>query len=82
MRKRMLAVAVGTLVSAGAFAAAQNPQVAVTARSGTTSPEQVTLTGGVSILVNDVLVRADRAVMKDREVTLEGNVRMTLPAPK
>ena len=43
---------------------------------------QITLTGDVSLQVNGVLVRADQAVVNQREVTLEGNVRMTLPPPK
>jgi lipopolysaccharide assembly outer membrane protein LptD (OstA) len=40
---------------------------------------QSTLTGNVVLQVNGVTVRADQAVIKDGEVTFEGNVRLTLP---
>ena len=43
---------------------------------------QFTLVGNVVSSLNGVLVRPDRVVVNDREITLEGNVRMTLPAPK
>jgi hypothetical protein len=43
---------------------------------------QRTLTGNVVLEVNGVIVRADQAVIKDGEVTFEGNVRMTLPQSK
>jgi hypothetical protein len=45
-------------------------------------PRQRTLTGNVVLEVNGVIVRADQAVIKDGEVTFEGNVRLTLPQPK
>ena len=80
MRKRMIAGAVGILLSLGAIAVAQAPQFSVQADNIVREAEQTTLTGGVSFMVGDVLVRADKAVMKGREVSLEGNVRMTLPS--
>lgn len=80
MRKRILAGAVGILLSLGAVAVAQAPQFSVQADNIVREAEQTTLTGGVSFMVGDVLVRADKAVRKGREVSLEGNVRMTLPS--
>ena len=80
MRKRILAGAVGMLLSLGSVAVAQAPQISVQADNIVRQAEQTTLTGGVSFMVGDVLVRADKAVMKGREVSLEGNVRMTLPS--
>ena len=87
MRKRMMIVAAGALLCAGALAAAQDvpaivlgsPQQAATVdvdRSGVR-----TITGGISFEINGVLVKADKAVITGREVALEGNVRVTLPAP-
>jgi len=43
---------------------------------------QRTLTGNVVLQVNGVTVHADQAVIKDGEVTFEGNVRLTLPQSK
>lgn len=80
MRKRMLAGAVGILLNLGAVAVAQAPQFSMQADNIAREAEQTTLTGGVSFMVGDLLVRADKAVMKGREVSLEGNVRMTLPS--
>ena len=93
MRKRILIVVAGAIVCAGGFAVAQNPQTEIRLKADTTmvvkadqianqASGQITLTGGVSFQPNGVLVRADRAVVNQREVTLEGNVRMTLPPPK
>jgi hypothetical protein len=83
MKKRRLIVAVVVLMCLGAIVAAQdNPPVPGTAdkvvreQSGRT-----TLTGNVVLTVNGVVARADRAVMQGSEVTLEGNVRLTLPKP-
>ena len=93
MRKRILTVAVGAVLCAGAFAAAQAPPFTVRADkvlrdviwdlgAKTSVPVQSTYVGNVVLEVNGVLVRADRAVIKDGEVALEGNVRLTLPTPK
>ena len=93
MRKRIVIVVTGAILCAGGFAVAQNPQTeirlkadtAMVAKADTVTPQasgQITLVGGVSFQVNGVLVRADRAVVNQREVTLEGNVRMTLPPAK
>jgi lipopolysaccharide assembly outer membrane protein LptD (OstA) len=93
MRKRILIVVAGAILCAGGFAVAQNPQtenrikadVAMLTKGdkvGNLASGQITLRGDVSFQVNGVLVRADRAVVNQREVTLEGNVRMTLPPPK
>ena len=93
MRKRVTAVAIGAVLGLGAFAAAQAPPytvqadehiVTATLSAGEPAwiPRQRTLTGNVVFEVNGVIVRADQAVIKDGEVTLEGNVRLTLPQPK
>ena len=93
MRKRIVIVVAGAILCAGSFAVAQNPQtenrtkadVAILTKGdtiGNLASGQITLRGNVSIQVNGVLVRADRAVVNQREVTLEGDVRMTLPPPK
>jgi hypothetical protein len=93
MRKRVVAVAIGAVLGLGAFAAAQAPPYTVRAdrhiASGTLSAGEPawtmthrTLTGNVVLEVNGVTVRADQAVIKDGEVSLEGNVRLTLPQSK
>jgi hypothetical protein len=83
MRKRIAIVAVGAILCAGGLAVAQNPPL-VSAEKGIIrqGSDHFTLSGGASLTVNGVVVRADRMVVAGREVTLEGNVRMTLPAPK
>ena len=94
MRKRVLAIGVGAVLSLGALAAAQAPSFTISADrvlrqvrwalGGQTAPVpiQTTYEGNVVLTVNGVLVRADRAVIKDGEVALEGNVRLTLPQTK
>ena len=91
MRKVALAATLLSLALVGS-AAAQAPaytvradrEVAhVTLSRGINEPTvrvtQRTLTGNVVLQVNGVTVRADNAVIKDGEVTFEGNVRLTLP---
>jgi hypothetical protein len=96
MRKNVTAVAIGAVLGLGAFAAAQAPAYTVRADNyiahATWPSEGIskqavkvthrTLTGNVVLEVNGVTVHADRAVIKDGEVTFEGSVRMTLPQPK
>ena len=95
MQKRVLTVAIGAVLGLGAFAAAQAPPYTVQADRhiveatwgaplGQAAPvvRQTMLTGNVVLQVNGVVVRADRATIKDGEVALEGNVRLTLPMPK
>jgi hypothetical protein len=93
MRKRILIVLTGAILCGGGFAVAQNPRTEIALKAdprfAVTADEvapqasgQITLRGGVLFQLNGVLVRADRAVVNDREVTLEGDVRMTLPPPK
>jgi hypothetical protein len=94
MRKQVTAVAIGAVLGLGAFAAAQAPTYTVTADHntaevhwslGNVSTMKVTqriLTGNVVLQVNGVTVHADQAVIKDGEVTFEGNVRLTLPQSK
>lgn len=95
MRRLITVVTIGAVLGLGAFAAAQAPPYTVRADkhiahatwpSGINEPTvkvtERTLTGNVVLEVNGVTVRADRAVIKDGEVTFEGNVRMTLPQPK
>ena len=94
MRKGVTAGVVGAVLGLGAFAAAQAPVYTVqadrsevqrqvnwdaTGRVVASSSKRTRLTGNVVIEVNGVAVRADRAVIEDGEVTLEGNVRLTLP---
>ena len=92
MRKRILIVVAGAILCPGGFAVAQNPQTEIRLKGDTSmvatadqvhnpASGQITLAGNVSFQVDGVLVRADRAVVNQREVTLEGNVRMTLPQP-
>jgi len=82
MRKRIMTVALGAVLWMGAIATAQDPPFTVQGDRVAVATGQTTLTGHVFLEVNGVLVRADRAVIKDREVALEGNVRLTLPQPK
>lgn len=92
MRKRILIVVAGAILCASGFAVAQNPQTEIRLKA---DPALVAKVGkilnpasgpitliNVSFQVNGVLVRADRAIVNQREITLEGNVRMTLPPPK
>ena len=80
MRKRIVLVAVAAILCAGGFAVAQNPPlISVNADNTVTDPGRTTLSGGVTIVVEGVAVRADRAVIQNGEISLEGNVRMTLP---
>jgi len=55
-------------------------------RPGINEPDvrvtQSTLTGNVVLQVNGVTICADQAVVKDGEVTFDGNVRLTLPQSK
>lgn len=82
MRKRHLIFAAVGALCLGAIAAAQAPpftsqaEKVIREQSGRT-----TLVGNVVLTVNGVVVRADHAVIQDGEVTLEGNVRLTLPEP-
>jgi len=93
MRRLMTVLTIGAVVGLGAFAAAQAPPYTVRADkhivSGTLGAGQPawtrtssTFIGNVVLQVNGVTMHADRAVIKDGEVTFEGNVRMTLPEPK
>ena len=92
MRRLVMVVTIGAALGLGAFATAQEPAYTVradrfinhaTVSSGIDQPSvrvtQSTLTGNVVLQVNGVTVHADSAVIKDGEVTLEGNVRLTLP---
>ena len=58
----------------------------MTMRPGINEPDvrvtQSTLTGNVVLQVNGVTICADQAVVKDGEVTFDGNVRLTLPQSK
>ena len=81
MQKRTVILAVGALlaVSAGGLATAQNSPVTARANTATVDGSRTTMSGNAVITVNGVAVLADRIVINGREVTLEGNVRMTLP---
>jgi lipopolysaccharide assembly outer membrane protein LptD (OstA) len=83
MRTRVLIVAVAAVLGAGVFAVAQDsPLFSVTAENVATDTDagRRTLSGGVTIMIEGVAVRADRAVIQNREVSLEGNVRLTIPS--
>lgn len=91
MRGFTMVVTVGAVLGLGAFATAQAPTYTAradrhiahaTLSSGTAwKVTERTLTGNVVLQVNGVTVHADSAIIKDGEVTLEGNVRLTLPQP-
>jgi hypothetical protein len=76
-----MTVVIGTVFCLGAFAAAQDNNLPVTSHADqiTSDSGRTTLDGNVVLIVNGVVVRADRAVIQDGEVTLEGGVRLTLP---
>ncbi len=78
-KRRVIGVIVGLVLCLGALAAAQSQPLTTRADKVTKGPTQTTLAGNVVLTVNGVVVRADRAVIQNGEVTLEGNVRMTLP---
>ena len=92
MRKRVTMAAFGAVLGLGALAVAQEPPYRVRAdkhladatwgRGQSPVVQQRTFIGNVVLEVNGVTVRADRAVIKDGEVSLEGNVRLTLPQTK
>jgi hypothetical protein len=93
MQKRVMAVAVAAVLCLGGLAAAQAPPFTVRADrvlreviwglgGGASVPVQSTYIGNVTLEVNGVLVRANRAVIKDGEVALDGNVRLVLPSTK
>ena len=81
MRKPTLAGAVGIVLSLGAFAAAQDlPRVLV--RGDVVfreQPGQTDFTGNARIIVDGLMVEADRIVIQGRVVRFEGNVRLNLP---
>jgi hypothetical protein len=82
-KRRVIPVVVGAVLCLSAFAAAQDQPLTTHADSVVVGPnQQTTLTGNVVVVVNGVVMRADRAVIQDGEVTLEGNVRVTLPNPR
>jgi len=54
-------------------------KVLMQADGSRTTGAETTMTGNVVIEVNGVTVVADRAVVKDGEYRLEGNVRLRVP---
>jgi len=81
MRKRVIAIGVGAALCVGALAVAQDaPRFSSSADKVVSEPERRVLTGNVVVTLNGVEVKADRAVIQGRDVSLEGNVRMTLPS--
>ena len=92
MRTRILIVVSSAVLGAGGFAVAQNarPEIALKAdtRMVATADKMapqvfggIELTGDVLLNLNGVVVRADRAVVNNGELAVEGNVRITLPPP-
>ena len=82
-RRRVITVVIGAALCLGAIVVAQDdPRVSTSADNVVREqPGRTTLTGNVVLTVNGVVVTADRAVIQDGQVTLEGNVRLTLPKP-
>ena len=78
MQNRLL-TAVVVVLCLGAAAVAQGPAKITGERFVKGASGESTVTGNVVVEVNGVVVRADRAVIRNGEVTLDGNVRMTLP---
>jgi hypothetical protein len=92
MWKRIALIAAGVLFSATALTAAQvtttrtfyalQPQdLAALGRLGQRMDPGLVMTR-VVFEVDGVTVRADKALVKGRDITFGGNVRMTLPPPK
>ena len=80
-KRRVITVVIGAVLCLGAIAAAQDQPFTTQADKVAVGPTQTTLTGNVVLTVNGVVVRADRAVIQNGDVTLEGNVRLILPKP-
>jgi lipopolysaccharide export system protein LptA len=78
-KRRVIPVVVGAVLCLGAFAAAQGQPLTTHADNVAVGPTQTTLSGNVVVVVNGVVMRADRAVIQDGEITLEGDVRVTVP---
>jgi hypothetical protein len=81
MRKRVIAIGAGAVLCLGALAVAQDaPLFSSSADKVVSETERSVLTGNVVVTLNGVEVKADRAVIQNGEVSLEGNVRMILPS--
>ena len=81
MRKRIVLMAAAAVLCAAVLAVAQNPPLfSVSSDNVVVDGGRTTLSGSVTIMIDGVAVRADRAVIQDGEVSLEGNVRMALPS--
>jgi lipopolysaccharide assembly outer membrane protein LptD (OstA) len=81
MRKRVIAIGAGAVLCIGALAVAQDaPLFSSNADKVVSETERSVLTGNVVVTLNGVEVKADRAVIQNGEVSLEGNVRMILPS--
>ena len=81
MRKRVIAIGAGAVLCLGALAVAQDaPLFSSSADKAVSEAGRRVLTGNVVVTLNGVEVKADRAVIQNDEVSLEGNVRMTLPS--
>ena len=81
MRKRVIAIGVGAVLCLGALAVAQDiPRFSSSADNAVNETGRRVLIGNVVVTLNGVEVKADRAVIQNGEVSLEGNVRMTLPS--
>jgi lipopolysaccharide assembly outer membrane protein LptD (OstA) len=79
----MAVIVIGMALCLGAVVAAQeDPRFSASADTVVREqPGRTTLTGNVVLTINGVVVRADRAVIQDGEVTLDGNVHLRLPKP-
>ena len=81
MRKRVIAIGAGAVLCLGALAVAQDiPRFSSSADKAVSEARRRVLTGNVVVTLNGVEVKADRAVIQNGEVSLEGNVRMILPS--
>ena len=84
MRKLTLVCAVGIVLSLGAFVAGQGipqaPQVLVFGDVVSEAAGQTDYTGNGRIVIDGLLMEADRIVVQGLVVRFEGNVRIILPA--
>jgi hypothetical protein len=85
MRKLILAGAVGIVLSLGLVAAQgitripQPPQVLVFGNVVSETPGQTDYSGNARIIIDGLLMEADRIVVQGNVVRFEGNVRINLP---
>ena len=82
-KRRVITLVIGAVLCLGVIAVAQDdPRFQATAENIVREQSGVTtFSGNVVLTINGVVVRADRAVIRNDDVALEGNVHVTLPKP-